>query len=66
MKNLITIKEVQALLGVGKDWIYDRIKRGDLKAYKLGRYLRFNMDDIETLVEKSSLGERSEAEGGRS
>jgi excisionase family DNA binding protein len=65
MKNLVTIKEVQAMLGVGKDWIYDRIKRGDLRAYKLGRYLRFDTADVEGLVEKSSLNGHSEAEGGR-
>jgi len=51
MEKLIDIKQIQEILGVGKDWIFERVKRGELQSHKLGRYLRFKASDIETLIE---------------
>ena len=50
MTRLLTIEEVQELLGVGRDWIYTRIKNGRLKSHKLGKYRRFRSSDLESYI----------------
>ena len=49
-EKLLTAKEAAEILKVRKNTVYDMIKRGDLKASKLGKQLRkilifiFNME----------------------
>jgi excisionase family DNA binding protein len=34
--RLLSLKEVGAYLGVGRSWLIDHIKRGDLTAFRVG------------------------------
>lgn len=55
MNKLLSIQEVQDLLQVRRNWIYERIKSGELKRIKLGRLLRFKREDVEALVTNTYL-----------
>ena len=54
MKNLLNVKQLQSLLGVGKDWVYERVRSGQLPFYKIGRGLRFKESEIESFLEQSN------------
>lgn len=36
MDRLLKVSEVAKVLGVGIDWVYDRIKRGEIPVVELG------------------------------
>ena len=57
-EKLLTAKEAAEILKVRKNTVYDMIKRGDLKASKLGKQLRIRQGDLEFLysVWKSGKG----------
>lgn len=44
-EKLLTAKEAAEILKVRKNTVYDMIKRGDLKASKLGKQLRIRQED---------------------
>jgi excisionase family DNA binding protein len=67
--KLLTIKQVQEILGVGRDFIYSRIKTGQLKSIKLGKYRRFRETDIIALYtpeDASKIDENLEVTNGGS
>lgn len=45
-EKLLTAKEAAEILKVRKNTVYDMIKRGDLKASKLGKQLRIRQEDL--------------------
>jgi excisionase family DNA binding protein len=47
LKKLLTVKEVMALLGVSRSWLYDAATRGALPSIRLGGMLRFDPDQLE-------------------
>lgn len=53
MEQLWDIQNVMDRLGVGKDWVLNRIRSGELPAVRLGKYLKFDPKDVEQLIEKS-------------
>lgn len=55
-----TIEEVSQLLRVSKLTVYDLIKKGDLPAYRVGRQMRVDHDDIEKYKSKNKTGARNE------
>jgi excisionase family DNA binding protein len=49
LHELLTVDEVAALLKVSKSWVYEHVRSsvsGRLPAVKLGKYVRFDRDDI--------------------
>ena len=46
-EKLLTAKEAAEILKVRKNTVYDMIKRGDLKASKLGKQLRIRQEDLD-------------------
>ena len=44
-ERLLTVVEAAEVLKVKKNTVYDMIKRGDLKASKLGKQLRIRQED---------------------
>lgn len=55
MDNNISLstQEVADILHVSKSTIYDLIKRGEIKSYKIGRKVRFTRDDVDEYVARS-------------
>ena len=50
-EKLLTAKEAAEILKVRKNTVYDMIKRGDLKASKLGKQLRIRQGDLEFYIQ---------------
>ena len=46
-ERLLTVVEAAEVLKVKKNTVYDMIKRGDLKASKLGKQLRMRQEDLD-------------------
>lgn len=65
-KQILTIEDVQELLSVGRDWIYARMKSGQLPYLKMGHYIRFKHEDIKALLERSREQVSGEEEDGHS
>ena len=50
-EKLLTVVEAAEVLKVKKNTVYDMIKRGDLKASKLGKQLRIRQIDLEEYIQ---------------
>jgi excisionase family DNA binding protein len=55
LKELLTTKQVAQLLQVKPLTIYRKVKAKDLKAYSIGRHLRFKIEDIEIFLKKHRI-----------
>ena len=53
-EKLLTAKEAAEILKVRKNTVYDMIKRGDLKASKLGKQLRIRQGNLEFYIQYGS------------
>lgn len=51
-----TTEEIADLLRVSKLTVYDLIKKGDLRAYRVGRQMRIDAEDLEAYKDKSKSG----------
>ena len=51
-----TTEEIADLLKVSKLTVYDLIKKGDLRAYRVGRQMRIDAEDLEAYKERSKSG----------
>jgi len=49
----LTTQEVAEILKVGKNTVYDLVKRGEINSYKVGRKIRFDLSDVEAYIKKS-------------
>lgn len=61
-EKLLTAKEAAEILKVRKNTVYDMIKRGDLKASKLGKQLRIRQEDLDFYIQYGSQTKVSQKE----
>jgi len=57
--HLLSVREVADLLQVPASWVYGRMRKrslGPLPAYRLGKYWRFNRDEVLDWVERQRHG----------
>ena len=54
--EFLNIEELSQFLGVPKSWIYERTRRGEIPHTKLGKYLRFNTQEIREWLKKYQRG----------
>lgn len=57
-KSLST-QEVADMLFVSKSTIYNLIRSGELKSYKIGRKIRFTQDDVDAFISRSHFEQTS-------
>ncbi len=50
--DLLSIPELCQELGMGKSWIYRRIRSGEIPSVKLGRSIKVKRTDLEEFLEK--------------
>jgi excisionase family DNA binding protein len=55
-RQLITIEELSALWSIPKATLYNWVNQGRLPYIKLGRSLRFDLIEIESFRERSTIG----------
>lgn len=46
MSTLVSIDELAAQLKVNTSWIYDRTRRNEIPCIRVGKYLRFNVEEV--------------------
>lgn len=52
-KNALSTQEVAEMLNVSKSTIYDLIKKGEIRSYKVGRKVRFTEADLNEYISRS-------------
>ncbi len=50
--DLLSIPEVCQELGMGKSWVYRRLRGGEIASVKLGRSIKVKREDLEEYLEK--------------
>ncbi len=50
--GLISIPELCQELGMGKSWVYRRLRSGEIPSVKLGRSIKVKRADVEEYLEK--------------
>lgn len=60
----LTLAQVRTRLGIGESLVRALVRRGDLRAFKVGAEWRVDRDDLEQFVE--SRKNRASRAGGRS
>ncbi|MDF1617510.1 helix-turn-helix transcriptional regulator [Petrocella sp. FN5] len=52
-QSALTAQEVADLLKIAKNTVYELIKRGEINSYKVGRKVRFTLEDVEAYIARS-------------
>ena len=50
--DLLSIPELCQELGMGKSWVYRRLRSGEIPSVKLGRSIKVKLADVEEYLEK--------------
>jgi excisionase family DNA binding protein len=50
--DLLSIPELCQELGMGKSWVYRRLRSGEIPSVKLGRNIKVKREDLEEYLEK--------------
>ena len=50
VENWVTVKDVQAYLGVGRETILQWISKRNMPAYKVGRMWRFKLSEVDEWI----------------
>ncbi len=53
--KLLTVDGLCEYLVVSKDFIYDEVRHGRLRASRIARQLRFRLTDVDAFVESNSV-----------
>ena len=63
VKKLLDIEELAAVLNVPKSWIYQRTRLGQkgIPHYKMGKYVRFDLDAVLAFLSPLNSDDESEA-----
>jgi excisionase family DNA binding protein len=51
-RGLLSIKEVCEELGMGKSWVYHRLRSGEIPSIKLGGAVKVKRTDLNEFIEK--------------
>ena len=60
VKRLTSPRELAGMLDLSLSWIYYQVERGSLPHYKCGRYLRFDMEEVQAWLQQHKRGGRSQ------
>ena len=48
MEPMVDVKRLEEVHGIPRSWWYSAAEDGRIPSYKIGKYLRFRMSEIET------------------
>ena len=57
--QLLSIPQLCQELGMGKTWIYRRLRSGEIPSVRLGRSIRVRHDELEEYLQRHHYPERS-------
>ncbi len=52
LEELLTIEELAAKLKISEGYIYKLMKKGELKATKIGKATRFTQKEVQSFIER--------------
>ncbi len=55
-KPLLTVSEIAHFLNVSKSWIYQQTMHGSIPCLKVGKYLRFNPEEVLAFFKAQGTG----------
>jgi excisionase family DNA binding protein len=67
MDKLLTVDELAELLAVPRSWIYERTRRDGpeiIPHFKVGKYVRFRLEDIQAFLRSKRCGTHREGLAG--
>ncbi len=65
LSRLLSIKEVIEILSIGRATLYRMIDAGEIKAYKIGKGVRFKQEEIEEYINSHQIkAKKSRKKGG--
>jgi excisionase family DNA binding protein len=53
--DVITVAELCARLKVNRCWVYEKMRKRELPAFRMGRYLRFSWTEISKWLERRKV-----------
>jgi excisionase family DNA binding protein len=56
--RLLSVDDVAQRLGVPRSWVYQKAEAGVLPAFKVGRYIRFSGEALESWLAQQQVGVR--------
>jgi excisionase family DNA binding protein len=59
--QLLSIPQLCQELGVGKSWLYRRLRSGDIPSVRLGRSIKVRRDELEQYLERHHYPARTQA-----
>lgn len=63
IEKWVTLKEIQAYLGVGRDTILQWIEKREMPAYKVGRLWKFKYSEVDAWVRSGGSDDRKAKSG---
>jgi predicted DNA-binding transcriptional regulator AlpA len=63
VEPMVDVKRVSAVYGNPPSWWYASAEAGKIPSYKVGKYLRFRLSEIEAWLASQRRGPRPEALG---
>jgi len=55
MKRYLTVDEAAEYLGLSRAALYDRVRRGQIDHIRMGRSLRFDMQDLDLMMRRQRV-----------
>jgi len=53
-QKFLTVGELAEVLDVPKSWIYERTRHNEIPHFKMGKYVRFDIDEVQKWLEANS------------
>src|SRR5919107_6267004 len=60
--QLLSIPQLRQELGMGKSWVYRRLRSGEIPSIRLGRTIKVRRDELEEYLERHHYAPRREAQ----
>jgi excisionase family DNA binding protein len=60
--QLLSIPQLCQELGMGKSWIYRRLRSGEIPSIRLGRTIKVRRDELEEYLQRHHYASRREAQ----
>jgi excisionase family DNA binding protein len=62
--QLLSIPQLCQELGMGKSWVYRRLRSGEIPSVRLGRTIKVRRDELEEYLERHHFPERQAVQEG--
>lgn len=54
--RLVNVQEIAEVLGVPRSWVYRKTRTGDIPCIHVGKYLKFDANDVVAFLKEESNG----------